>query len=148
MTAQLVQAGNQQATEFRPAFTLALEGLIDTDTFKSIFRNAVRKTHEAIVEQGDGGGRNGLDLGASFALITSSLQAGAGGGGTAQGESGLDNSLSDVTSKIDDFGLWTAEGTIGLVAGAALVLGLASAIGSIVLAEDRRQRCADSASRR
>ena len=139
LTAQLVQAGNQQATEFRPAFALAIEGLIDTDTFKSIFRNAVRRTHEAIIEQGDGGGRNGLDLGASFALITSSLQAGAGGGGTAQGANGLDNSLSDVTSKIDDFGLWTAEGTISQVAGAALVLGLASAIGSIALAEDRRR---------
>ena len=57
LTAQLVQAGNQQATDFRPAFELALEGVIDTDTFKSIFRNAVRRTHEAIIEQGDGGGR-------------------------------------------------------------------------------------------
>src|SRR5262245_43714779 len=139
LTAQLVEAGNQQATEFRPAFELALQGLIDTDTFKQIFRNAVRRTHEAIIQQGDGGGRNGLDLGASFALITSSLQAGAGGGGTAQGESGLDNSLSDITSKIDDYGLWDAEGTIGQVAAAALLLGLASAVGSIVLAEDRRR---------
>ena len=70
LTAQLVQAGNQQATSFRPTFELALEGVIDGDTFKSIFRNAVRHTHESIIEQGDGGGRQGLDLGASFALIT------------------------------------------------------------------------------
>src|SRR2546423_844780 len=61
LTAQLVQAGNQQATSFRPAFELALEGVIDTDTFKSIFRNAVRRTHQAII-QGNGGGRRGLDL--------------------------------------------------------------------------------------
>jgi hypothetical protein len=47
LTGQLVRAGNQQATEFRPAFELALEAVIDTDTFKSIFRNAVRRTHEA-----------------------------------------------------------------------------------------------------
>src|SRR5437868_9531478 len=74
LTEQLVQAGNQQATSFRPAFELALAGVIDTETFKSIFRNAVRQTHQAII-QGNGGGRRGLDLGASFALITSSLQA-------------------------------------------------------------------------
>jgi hypothetical protein len=63
LTEQLVQAGNQQATSFRPAFELALEGVIDTDTFKSIFAT-IRDTHESIIEQGDGGGRQGLDLGA------------------------------------------------------------------------------------
>jgi hypothetical protein len=139
LTAQLVEAGNQQATSFRPAFELALEGVIDTDTFKSIFRNAVRRTHESIIQQGEGGGRGGLDLGASFALITSSLQASGGGGGNQQGTSGLDNSLSDVTSKIDDLGLWDAEGIVGQVATAALVVGLAAAAGSILLAEDRRR---------
>jgi hypothetical protein len=138
LTAQLVQAGNQQATSFRPAFELALEGVIDTDTFKSIFRNAVRHTHQSIIQQGEGGGRQGLDLGASFALITSSLQAG-GGGGDQQGASGLDNSLSDVTSKIDDLGLWDAEGIVGQLATASLVIGLAAAAGSILLAEDRRR---------
>jgi hypothetical protein len=139
LTDQLVQAGNQQATSFRPAFELALEGVIDTDTFKSIFRNAVRRTHEAII-QGGGGGR-GLDLGASFALITSSLQAsgGGGGGGNQQGASGLDNSLSDVTSKIDDLGLWDAEGSVGQVTSIALIVGLAAAVGSILLARDRRR---------
>lgn len=138
LTEQLVQAGNQQATSFRPAFELALEGVIDTDTFKSIFRNAVRHTHKSIIE-GEGG-RRGLDLGASFALITSSLQAsGSGGGGNQQGSSGLDNSLSDVTSKIDDLGLWDAEGTVGQVTAAALVVGLAAVVASIVLAEDRRR---------
>ena len=138
LTAQLVQAGNQQATSFRPAFELALEGVIDTDTFKSIFRNAVRRTHQAII-QGNGGGRRGLDLGASFALITSSLQASGGSGGNQQGQSGLENSLSDVTSKIDDLGLWDAEGIVGQVTSASLILGLGAAAGSILLAEDRRR---------
>src|SRR5256714_4259202 len=138
LTAQLVQAGNQQATSFRPAFELALEGVIDTDTFKSIFRNAVRRTHQAII-QGNGGGRRGLDLGASFALITSSLQASGGGGGNQQGASGLENSLSDVTGKIDDLGLWDAEGIVGQVTSASLILGLGAAAGSILLAEDRRR---------
>src|SRR5436190_22502918 len=137
LTEQLVQAGNQQATSFRPAFELALAGVIDTDTFKSIFRNAVRQTHKAILE-GEGG-RRGLDLGRSFALITSSLQASGGGGGSQQGASSLDNSLSDVTSKIDDLGLWDAEGTIGQISGGAFIIGLAAIVGSIFLAEDRRR---------
>ncbi len=136
LTDQLVQAGNQQATSFRPAFELALEGVIDTDTFKSIFRNAVRRTHESIIEQGEGGGRQGLDLGASFSLITASLQA---GGGNQQGASGLDNSLSDITGTIDDYGLWSAEGIIGQIALGSLLLALAAAAGSILLAEDRRR---------
>jgi hypothetical protein len=137
LTDQLVQAGNQQATSFRPAFELALQGVVDTDTFKSIFRNAVRETHKAILEGGSG--RQGLDLGASFALITSSLQASGGGGGNQQGAQGLDNSLSDVTRKIDDFGLWDAEGTIGQVSAASFLVGLAAVVGSILLAEDRRR---------
>ncbi len=138
LTEQLVQAGNQQATNFRPAFELALEGVIDTDTFKSIFRNAVRRTHEAIIS-GQGGGQ-GLDLGASFSLITSSLQStGGGGGANQQGASGLNNSLSDVTGKIDDLGLWDAEGTASQVAAACFVIGLAAAVGSILVAEDRRR---------
>src|SRR5262245_12108971 len=137
LTAQLVEAGNQQATNFRPAFELALEGVIDTDTFKSIFRNAVRRTHQAIVESGASGGQ-GLDLGASFALITSSLQAG-GGGGDQQGAGGLDNSLTDVTKTIGDYGLWDAEGIVGQITGASLIIGLGAVVGSILLAEDRRR---------
>ena len=137
LTDQLVRAGNQQATSFRPAFELALEGVIDTDTFKSIFRNAVRQTHKAVLEGGSGG--RGLDLGASFALITSSLQASGGGGGGQQGANGLDNSLSDVTRKIDDLGLWDAEGTIGQISGGSFIIGVAAVVGSILLAEDRRR---------
>lgn len=137
LTEQLVQAGNQQATSFRPAFELALEGVIDTDTFKSIFRNAVRQTHKAVLEGGTGG--RGLDLGASFSLITSSLSASGGGGGNQRGASGLDNSLSDITSKIDDYGLWDAEGTIGQISAASFFIGLAAVAGSILLAEDRRR---------
>jgi hypothetical protein len=138
LTEQLVQAGNQQATNFRPAFELALEGVIDTDTFKSIFRNAVRRTHQSIIS-GQGGGR-GLDLSASFSLITSSLQSTSGGGsGNQQGTSGLTNSLTDVTGKIDDLGLWDAEGTASQIAAACAVIMLVAATGSILLAEDRRR---------
>ncbi|HEV3135944.1 MAG TPA: hypothetical protein VG348_14730 [Acidimicrobiia bacterium] len=137
LTEQLVQAGNQQATSFRPAFELALAGVIDTDTFKSIFRNAVRQTHKAILEGAPG--RRGLDLGASFALITSSLQSSGGGSGNQQGANGLDNSLTDITGKIDDLGLWDAEGTVGQITTGSVFIGLAAVAGSILLAEDRRR---------
>ncbi len=138
LTEQLVQAGNQQATAFRPAFELGLEDVIDTDTFKAIFRNAVRQTHEAIItERGD---RTGLDLGASFAFIMSSLQArGEEEQGTQQGASGLDDSLSDVTRRVDDLGLWDAEGIVGQLALASFLVALAAAVGSVLLAEDRRR---------
>jgi hypothetical protein len=139
LTGQLVQAGNQQATEFRPAVQLALEGVIDTDTFKSIFRNSVRRTHEAIIQE-EGDGRRGLDLGASFSLITSSLQARGGeDSGAQQGAGGLDNSLSDVTRRVDDLGLWTAEGLVGEVTVASFIVAVGAAVGSVLLAEDRRR---------
>jgi hypothetical protein len=58
--------------------------VIDTDTFRSIFRNAVRRTHQAILA--GQGGAQGLDLSTSFALITSSLQVSGGGGDAAQAQ--------------------------------------------------------------
>jgi len=137
LTEQLVRAGNQQAVNFRPAFELALEGVIDSDTFRAIFRNAVRRTHEAILA-GQGGGQ-GIDLGASFAIITQSLQVSGGAGNAQQGQKGLNNSLTDVTDRLDDLGIWDLEDTAGKIALAALLVGLAAAAGSIIVAEDRRR---------
>lgn len=137
LTEQLVRSGNQQAVNFRPAFELALEGVIDSDTFRSIFRNAVRRTHQAILE-GQGGGQ-GLDLGASFSVISSSLQISGGAGDAQQSKKGLNNSLSDVTERFDDLGIWDLEDTGNKIALAAFFTGLAAVVGSIVLAEDRRR---------
>lgn len=137
LTEQLVRAGNQQAVNFRPAFELALEGVIDSDTFRSIFRNAVRHTHQAILAGRSGG--QGLDLGASFAIITQSLQVSGGAGNAQQSQRGLDNSLSDVTDRLDDLGIWDLEDNAGTIAVAALIVSLAAAAGSILLAENRRQ---------
>jgi hypothetical protein len=137
LTEQLVRAGNQQAVNFRPAFELALEGVIDSDTFRAIFRNAVRRTHEAILA-GQGGGQ-GIDLGASFAIITQSLQVSGGAGNAQQGQKGLNNSLTDVTDRLNDLGIWDLEDTAGKIATAALFTGLAAAAGSILLSENRRR---------
>ena len=48
LTAQLARSGNRQAVVSRPAMQLAVEAVIDTDTFRSIFRTAVRRAHEAV----------------------------------------------------------------------------------------------------
>src|SRR5947207_5752927 len=62
MTEQLALSGNNQAVAFRPAFQLAIEAAIDTDTFRSIFRTAVRRTHQAILTGGGASGGTGLNL--------------------------------------------------------------------------------------
>ena len=73
LTEQLARNGNQQAVNFRPAFELAVEAGINTDTFRSIFRTAVERTHQALLEgQADGAG---LNLSDSIAIITSTLPA-------------------------------------------------------------------------
>ena len=72
LTEQLVLSGNQQAVAFRPAFQLAIEAAIDTDTFRSIFRTAVRRAHEAILANHAGG--VGLNLSDSITVIASTLQ--------------------------------------------------------------------------
>src|SRR4051794_9613186 len=60
LTEQLALSGNQQAVTFRPAFQLAIEAAIDTDSFRSIFRTAVSRTHAAILAGQEGGA--GLNL--------------------------------------------------------------------------------------
>jgi hypothetical protein len=42
LTEQLARSGNEQAIAFRPAAILAVEAVVDTDTFRSIFRTAIR----------------------------------------------------------------------------------------------------------
>lgn len=136
LTEQLVRAGNQQAISFRPAFELAIEGAIDTDTFQSIFRTAVRRTHESLLE---GQGASGLNLSDSFAIIASSLQLPGGAEPTEDGANGLDNSLSDVTQRLDDLGVWDLEETVDTIAVVCLLGSIAAAAGSILLAVDRRR---------
>src|SRR6516162_8532298 len=72
LTEQLARSGNQQALAFRPAVQLAIEAVIDTDTFRSIFRTAVRRTHQALLEGRSGDA--GLDLSDSVSIIAASLQ--------------------------------------------------------------------------
>jgi hypothetical protein len=138
LTEQLALAGNQQAVNFRPAFQLAVEAAIDTDTFRSIFRTAVRRTHQAILVSQDGDG-SALDLSDSVTIIASNLTLPS---SAAQGQSssgGLDNSLGDVTQRMSDLRVWSWEDYAGVVTIVGLVGGPVLAAVAVALSTNRRR---------
>jgi hypothetical protein len=140
LTEQLARAGNEQAIAFRPAAILAVEAVVDTDTFRSIFRTAIRQTHESLVE--GLGGAGGLDLSDSFALVTASLQASSSGGSTKASGSGLARSLDDVTRRADQLHIWELGDAIELAAYVGILGGIALAAVAIALSLDRRRTVA------
>ena len=136
LTEQLVLAGNQQANSFRPGVEVALEAAIDTDTFRSIFRSAVERTHESILA--GGGGSEGLNLADSFAILTSGL-APADDQTEVQGKDGLNNSLTDITEQFDELGIWELDDTIETLAIVFFVGSILAGTGGILVARDRRR---------
>ena len=72
ITDDMAADGNQTAVEYRPAVQLAVQAAIDTDTFRAIFRNAVYRTHQAILAGHDQ--HPSLDLSESVTAITANLQ--------------------------------------------------------------------------
>lgn len=90
LTEQLARGGNQNAIAFRPAVVLAFDAVVDTDTFRSIFRTAIRRTHEALLQGANGS--SGLDLSDSFAIVAASLQVPTSGKSSSSG--GLGQSLA------------------------------------------------------
>ncbi len=137
LTEQLARGGNQQAVNFRPAFELAVEAGIDTDTFRSIFRTAVERTHRALLEGQSGSA--GLNLSDSIAIITSTMQLPGSAEPGAQASGGLADSLTDVTQRLDDYRFWQWQDiTAGVLLGAFFGSVLAAA-GGIALAADRRR---------
>ena len=67
-----MRSGNQQAISFRPAFETGIDSALDTDTFRSIFRGAIRTAHADILKGGSGGA--GINLSESVSIIASTLQ--------------------------------------------------------------------------
>ncbi|MEN9644150.1 MAG: hypothetical protein RL238_819 [Actinomycetota bacterium] len=134
LTDQLVQSGNREIIAFRPAALLTVEALVDTDAFKSIFATAVRRTHSSLIA---GDGASGLDLSDSLALLAEGLQlkteqsAPIGGSST--------NSMADVMTTVADLPIWGWRGALSVAAFGALGVGLAAAVGSVLVAADRRK---------
>jgi hypothetical protein len=137
LTEQLIRSGNQQAISFRPAYQLAIEAAVDTDTFRSIFRTAIRRTHEAILA--GTGGSAGLDLADSVAIITSTLQLPGNAAPSNAPSGGLNNSLTDITERLGSLGVWDLDDTISSISLIAFVGMIAAAGGAIALGTDRRR---------
>lgn len=137
LTDQLAQSGNTQALNVRPAFILAMEAVVDTDTFKSIFRTAVRKTHQALLA-GKADGAT-LDLSESVDILASTAQLPENARPGKTDKPALGRSLDEVTTRLADLHVWqledwTAEAGFFGIGGAFL-----AAAGAIALAADRRR---------
>jgi hypothetical protein len=140
LTQQLALNGNQQAVNFRPAFELAIQSAVDTDTFRSIFRDAIRRAHETVL----GGRQSGtaLDLSDSLAIISGTLQLPDTAQPGQRDEQALGTSLTDVTDRLAGLGLWRLEGiTADLFAG-GVGGAIVAAAAAIALATDRRRMVA------
>jgi hypothetical protein len=138
LTSELARAGNQNAVNFRPAFQLATEAAIDTDTFRSLFRTAVKRTHQAVVASPDDG-TTGLDLSDSVTIIVSNLSLPSSAAAGQNSEGGLDDSLGDVTQRLSDLRVWSWESYAGTAALVGMGGGLVLAAIAIALSSDRRR---------
>ena len=139
LTEQLVRSGNQQALAFRPAVELAIEAVADTDTFRSIFRTAIRRTHQSLLE-----GRSaadGLDLSDSVAIITASMQLPS-SAAPGQSTNSFGQSLADITQRAADLHVWELENLAAVIAVVGLVGGALLAALSVALSLDRRRAVA------
>ena len=136
-TAELVKAGNQQAISFRPAYEAAIEAALDTDTFRSILRNAIRTVHADVLRGGSGS--SGVNLSDSISIIAGTLQLPSDARGQEVQEGGFSTAFADTTQRLADLGVWRAEGLVralgfGCLAGAVVLAAIA-----IVLSRDRRR---------
>ena len=139
LTEQLVRSGNQQALAFRPAVELAIEAVADTDTFRSIFRTAIRRTHQALLEGRSG--TDGLDLSDSVAIITASMQLPS-TAAPGQSTNTFGQSLADITQRAADLHIWELEDLVAAVALVGLVGSALLAALSVALSLDRRRAVA------
>lgn len=137
LTEQLALAGNRQAVDFRPAFELAVEAAIDTDTFQSVFRTAVRRVHEALLAGQSAGA--GLDLSDSVAIIASTLSLPSTAAPGQQEERALGASLIDVTDRLSRLRVWQLDGITAAARWIGFGTALAAGVAAIAAARDRRR---------
>jgi len=135
LTDKLAEAGNQQAVNFRPAFELAVEGAIDTEAFRSIFRTAVASTHRSLLA----GGEKGIDLSQAIGVISATLQL-PDNAKPGQDESGsLGDSFASVTKRMADLHVWQIQGWIHTTWILGTFGGLAAGAVAVALASNRRR---------
>jgi hypothetical protein len=137
LTEQLVRNGNQQAISFRPAFETGIESALETDTFRSIFRGAIRTAHADLLHGGSGGG--GINLSESVSVVASTLRLSGSDPAQEIKKGSFASSFSDVTTKLGDLGIWDLDDTITTVSIIAIVLAVAAAVGAVALSGNRRR---------
>ena len=137
LTTELVRAGNQQAISFRPAFEAAIEAALDTDTVRSIFRNAIRTVHADVLRGGSGS--SGINLSDSISVITSTLQLPSDARGSPIQEGGFATTFADTTEQLASLGVWSLESTVEIAGYACLAGAVLAAAAAIALADDRRR---------
>ena len=142
ITEQLARSGNQTAVNYRPAMQLAVEADVDTDSFRSIFRTAVRRTHAAVlVSQDTGGDPNSavLDLSDSISIITANLSLPSSAARGQSSPGGLNNSFADITKKLSDLQVWSWQDYSSAIALGCLIAAPVLAGLSILAAPKRRR---------
>ncbi len=137
LTEQLAIAGYPEAVNFRPGLQLVIETAVDTDTFRSIFRASLRRAHAAVLAGGSGG--PGLDLGDSATLLTSTAALSNRSPAPAAPSGELDDSLSNTTRRLANWGVWDLDSTVSTIATGCLLAAAAAAAAAVVLARDRRR---------
>lgn len=136
LTDQLVKSGNREVIAFKPAALLTVEALVDTDSFKSIFATAVRRTHASLIA---GNGSGGLDLSDSLSLMAEGLQLNTAKAAGAVDDTASTNSMADVMTTVAELPVWGWRDRLVYGAFGAFALGLAAGVGSVLVAADRRK---------
>ena len=131
---ELVRSGNQQAIAFRPAFETGIDSALNTDTFRAIFRGAIKILHSDLLNGASGG--SGLNLSESVSVVASTLQLSGSDPSQELSKGSFAGSFSDVTKKLGDLGLWDLQDTISTIALIALGVAAAAAIGAVALAAE------------
>ncbi len=140
LTEQLAQSGNRQAVNFRPAYTLAIEAVIQTDSFRSIFRTAVRRTHASLLAGHPDGAA--LDLSDSVSIIASTLQLPGNADPGQTDENSLGSSLDDVVHRLDQLRVFRLRSLTSTTFDAGIGISALAAALAIGLAADRRREVA------
>lgn len=96
------RVGNQQAIAFRPAFETGIDSALNTDTFRAIFRGAIKILHSDLLNGASGG--SGLNLSESVSVVASTLQLSGSDPSQELSKGGFAASFSDVTKKLGDLG--------------------------------------------
>ena len=139
ITDTLVRHGRSSAANFRPAYQLALESLVRTDAFRTVFHDTLLRSHRALFA--GSGTSSSLDLSATMKLLSANLQIQAGESTSAADaqESALRSVFPQWTEGLANIGVVEFAARIELIGWGLLILALAVATGVVLLHPERRR---------